>query len=78
VSALQQAPESLSCPQCPVIIALDPDSPDDDLEAFWAHLGVHTLDRLRRLRLWTAARNSEVVHPDVTGADPGAFYGEAG
>lgn len=55
MSAPQKAPEHLACPQCPVIVALDPDSPDDNLDAFWHHLGTHTMNKLERLRLWTAA-----------------------
>jgi hypothetical protein len=55
VSAPEKAPETLACPQCPVTVALDPDDPDDDLQAFWVHLGTHAPGKLRRLRLWTAA-----------------------
>lgn len=55
MSAPQKTPEHLACPQCGAVTVLDADDPDDSLEAFWAHLGVHTLNKLRRLRLWTAA-----------------------
>lgn len=55
MSAPQQAPESLACPQCGDKTFLDAADPDDDLAAFWHHLGAHTQDQLGRLRLWTAA-----------------------
>jgi hypothetical protein len=55
VSAPQKAPESLACPQCGDVTGLDAEAPDDDLDAFWHHLGTHTLDKVARLRLWTAA-----------------------
>jgi hypothetical protein len=52
-------PDVLSCPQCGDKTFLDAADPDDDLAAFWHHLGQHTQDPMSRLRLWTTAMGGE-------------------
>jgi hypothetical protein len=53
--------DSLTCPSCGDRTLLDDAAPDDDLEAFWHHLGQHTQDPIGRLRLWTAALGAPIA-----------------